>query len=105
MKIPRHWARRVVDGTAAFGWSFSNAAEAEAMANDRAREIAARLAAGTLHERGNNYYADRPVREPIMREFRDTAGEISALITRNVYGALVLNAARALFVDVDFPER
>jgi hypothetical protein len=103
MKIPRYWARRVVDGVAAFGWSFSNGGEAEAMAQDRAREIAARLAAGTLHDRGKSYYADRPVREPIMREFRDSAGDISALVTRNVYGALVLNAARALFVDVDFP--
>jgi hypothetical protein len=104
MKIPRYWARRVIDGVAAFGWSFSNDAEAEAMAQDRARDIAARLAAGTLRDRGKSYYADRPVREPIMREFRDSAGELSALITRNAYGALVLNAARALFVDVDFPE-
>ena len=74
------------------------------MAHERAREIAARLAAGTLHDRGKSYYADRPVREPIMREFHDSTGEISALVTRNLYGALVLNAARALFVDVDFPE-
>ncbi|MCX7015492.1 MAG: hypothetical protein NTW86_23560, partial [Candidatus Sumerlaeota bacterium] len=32
-------------------------------------------------------------------------GEEIAVVTRNRYGALVLNSARVLFADVDFPQR
>jgi hypothetical protein len=30
-------------------------------------------------------------------------GDVTGLLTRNVYGALVLNTARMMFVDVDLP--
>jgi hypothetical protein len=104
MKIPPFWAR-ATDGTvAAFGWSFSSADEAQLNAQERLGTIAARLRSGDLPPHGDQYYCVYPVREPIMREFRDSEGNVSALITRNSYGALVLNAARALFVDVDFPD-
>jgi hypothetical protein len=49
-------------------------------------------------------YADRPLREPVLREIRDSAGEISAVVTRNSYGCHVLNTVQAMFVDVDLPE-
>ena len=35
---------------------------------------------------------------------RDSAGEVSAVATRNSYGCHVLNTAKAMFVDVDLPE-
>ena len=103
MKIPTFWARQTVDGMVAYGWSFNSQEEAEENARAHAREIATRYVAGTLADRGKMYYANRPVREPIMREFRDAKGDVDAILTRNVYGALVLNTAKALFVDVDFP--
>jgi hypothetical protein len=35
---------------------------------------------------------------------RGRRDEVVGIVTRNSYGSLVLNAARALFVDVDLPQ-
>ena len=35
---------------------------------------------------------------------RIPAARLTAAVTRNGYGALVLNTAQAMFVDIDFPE-
>ncbi len=40
----------------------------------------------------------------MLREIKTPDGEVAAVITRNSYGALVLNTARIMFVDVDLPE-
>ena len=48
------------------------------------------------------YYGNRPVREPVVDTFQFNGREV-AVITRNVYGALVLNAADAMFIDIDLP--
>jgi hypothetical protein len=39
-----------------------------------------------------------------MQEIKDDAGEITAVVTRNSYGCLVLNTVRIMFVDIDLPE-
>jgi hypothetical protein len=52
-------------------------------------------------ERGPYGYPHRPMREEVLREFRDTVGRLAAAVTRNSYGCLVLNTTRMLFVDVD----
>ena len=46
-------------------------------------------------------YGQRPLPEPVIREFRGPDGDLSAIVTRNVYGSLVLNSDRLMFVDVD----
>ncbi len=51
---------------------------------------------------GKYEYADRPLREEIVNAVRQGDKDI-AVVTRNRYGALVLNAASVLFVDVDYP--
>ncbi len=104
MNIPPFWTRLKRDGITATGWSFTSAAEAEERAVENCGKIAQQLAAEGFNARGNLYYSNRPVREQIIREFRDAAGEQSAVITRNAYGSFVLNAARMLFVDVDLPK-
>ncbi|MBK8956984.1 MAG: hypothetical protein IPM80_00810 [Proteobacteria bacterium] len=43
------------------------------------------------------------IREELIEEFHDEAGERLAVITRNRYGALVLNTERVLFGDIDVP--
>lgn len=49
-------------------------------------------------------YGDRPLREEILETIDDPNGhEPIALITRNRYGAIVLNAANLLFLDIDLP--
>jgi hypothetical protein len=50
-------------------------------------------------------YADRPLREEVVGEFKGDGGEVVAVVTRNSYGCLVLNTARVMFVDIDLPEQ
>src|SRR5690606_23386846 len=48
-------------------------------------------------------YGDRPLREEVLREYFDRGGSLEAAITRNSYGAAILNTARVAFLDVDLP--
>ncbi len=109
MRIPRYWTRASYTGTGdrgrpltchAWGWSFENPAQAQEDAASRARRIFDRLINGA---RPDKYaYSDRPPREEIVNTVRQGDKDI-AIVTRNRYGALVLNAASVLFVDVDYP--
>jgi hypothetical protein len=109
MRIPKYWTRREgdvnhPDGRSlrlfAWGWSETSNSDAEARAADRFRSLEQRVSQGLDLPRGYAY-GERPVREQIIEEIRSTASEPDALLTRNSYGSLVLNAARALFIDVD----
>jgi len=117
----------------AFGWSFTSQADADAHALERAGRAAERLRmlrersfeeldsakgladwlgltspefhdqideAGTFAE--DYYGTSRPVREPILEHYGE-ADAPWALVTRNRYGARVLNTAGAMFVDLDLP--
>ena len=59
---------------------------------------------GFNSDRGRYGYPDRPMREEVLRAFRDADGKLKAAVSRNSYGCLVLNTAAALFVDIDSPE-
>jgi hypothetical protein len=112
MKIPPYWARARYEEKdrngerhvfVAFGWSFASLNEAREEALVRAKRIFEYWTGGA--ERLDRYaYHDRPIREEILREISDDGGKIIALITRNRYGAEVLNCSQVLFVDVDFPK-
>ena len=111
MLIPRYWSRAESHATTPDGkpvrfhvWrgSRSSAAEAQALADEAVARIAERVRQGAgFPER--YAYADRPLREEVVRELPGLGGAEApdAAITRNSYGALVLNAARAFFIDVD----
>ncbi len=110
MRIPRHWIKASYTGTdprgreltcSAWGWSLDDPARAREDAVSRARRIFDRLVNGARPDRYE--YSDRPPREEIVRTVRQGDKDI-AVITRNRYGALVLNAASVLFVDVDYPK-
>jgi hypothetical protein len=103
MNFPPFWAKAGHGEFSCWRWSHRSLAEAQSLAADAARQLAARFA-GSRHELSRYAYADRPLREPVLREFKDGNGEASAVITRNSYGCLVLNTARVMFVDVDLPE-
>lgn len=105
MNFPRFWARGEWGNFICWRWSSNSVAEAKALAAEAAQKLAERYEAGTLDRRCGTYYPDRPFREPVLQEIKDSAGETAAVITRNSYGCLVLNTARVMFVDVDFPER
>lgn len=103
MKIPPYWAVNK-DGPAwVFGWSFESIEDARRDAAERSARAAARIAAhaaGT--EQARQYdYLDRPLREEILKRVEHN-GEDVAILTRNRYGAVVLNSASVCFVDIDF---
>ncbi|GAA0946913.1 hypothetical protein [Virgisporangium aurantiacum] len=109
MRIPRFWA--VAEGTGTgqqgqqlfrrvWGWSMSSATEALDMAHEQLRSALTRVGVGT---RVGGYYPRTPLREPILDELV-LDGEQVLAVTRNRYGAEVLNTDRVLIADVDLPE-
>jgi len=106
MRVYRYWARHEEPDpdwpVASWGASERSAADARADAARRARELVERLRAGLTAPRGGYAYGNQPMREEVLQEIGDPASP-DAIITRNAYGALVLNTARVLFADVDLP--
>lgn len=108
MLIPRYWARREGDATrpdgervplTIWGWSNENVADALARAQRRLAEVVACIGGGAPFE--VYLYADRVLREEIVRGCGASGGADEAIITRNRNGVLVLNAARVPFIDID----
>lgn len=115
MQLAKHWAKAVASVAARDPrsgtsvpialWRGSETSEAEAavLARAAAEHMAQRIRSGEgFPERYS--YAGRYLREEVVQEYRSEDGELEAGITRNSYGALVLNTARVLFIDVDLPE-
>ena len=110
MHIPRFWAKASADATGAqeqplklatWGWG-DDALQAQGEATSRLDRLLDRVRRGEPFP--DKYaYGSRPLREEIL-ETHDGGAEPRALVTRNRYGATVLNAARLLFLDVDLPE-
>ncbi|GIH05426.1 hypothetical protein Rhe02_34930 [Rhizocola hellebori] len=109
MQIPKFWA--AVEGSATgprgerlfrrvWGWSVSSAAEAMAVAQERLRSTLADIRSGA---KVGGYYPRVPLREPIVDEL-SADGEQFLVVTRNRYGAEILNTDRVLIADVDLPE-
>ncbi|HEU4561453.1 MAG TPA: hypothetical protein VFS20_26605 [Longimicrobium sp.] len=111
MLIPRFWSRAESQAVTPDGrpvrfhvWRGSRTSPAEA-------QVEAQAAVGRIADRirrGEGFperysYGERSLREEVLREIAapGAADVPDAAITRNSYGALVLNAARAFFIDVD----
>jgi hypothetical protein len=106
MKLARYWTRASAEAstpggerirTTARGWSDDSIEAARDVARTLAARVAARLASG-LTAKAQYEYGSRPLPEPVIRTFEAPSG---AVVTRNAYGALVLNTAGLMFVDVD----
>jgi hypothetical protein len=82
-----------------WGWG-DDEASARQGAAERLGRVLERLKRG---ERFPERYAygNRPLREEILRIVTGDGEQPAAILTRNVYGAQVLNASRLLFLDVD----
>jgi len=109
MKIPKYWAKGIQSTQDSRGrkaaftcwhWSDESLDQAKQKANARAGELAQKLLNNVTLERYP--YGDRPLREEILQPITNQAGQEIAVITRNAYGAKVLNAAKAMFIDIDF---
>ena len=112
MKIPQYWAKSSQEVQQPGGrlyqvvmwqWSEVGREDAQRKADDRTREVADKVRAG---QQLNRYgYGERPLREEIMQGVTNPWGSEVAIVTRNLYGALVLNAANAMFIDIDFADK
>jgi hypothetical protein len=112
MKIPKYWAKstqvaRQPGGRAyrlaCWQWSDVSVAEAQQKATDKARELAQKIQAGA--ELNRYAYDQRPLREEITQGITAHSGHEIGVVTRNKYGARVLNATSAMFIDIDFKEQ
>lgn len=112
MHIPRTWTKVNAKGTlpdgqvvpvSVWGWGEDDAS-AQRTGADRLKRLLDRIHRGEPFPDSYDY-GDRPVREEIIETIADASRrEPVAVITRNSYGAEVLNTAHVLFLDVDFPE-
>ncbi len=109
MKLARYWTRESGEATrsdgrrirvVSRGWSNESVEAARPLARETARRLAEALASGQI-ERSQYLYGGRPLPEPILHEFRNGGDDPAAVVTRNSYGALVLNARDLMFVDID----
>jgi hypothetical protein len=102
MHIPKYWARqKVVEGkfdATGLGWSDASTSEAAARAVERARKVLGILKTGRTPEE-YEYGLRQPLREEIVEEKSGEGGRV--VITRNRYGALVLNTESVMFIDID----
>jgi hypothetical protein len=102
MKFPRFWAQGRAGDFSVWRWSDRNEDEAKTAAQQAAQLLAAQFEKNDLPDQRYGY-GNRPLREPVLREMRNEAGELVHAITRNSYGCQVMNSAAGLFVDVDLP--
>jgi hypothetical protein len=111
VKFPRYWGKASARATAPDGrtlvfacWRGSDLSVDDARTSARmaAEEVAARAAQSGEPPRAY-LYGERPMREEMVRELAAVDGGPAAVVTRNSFGCLVLNTARVMFVDVDFP--
>lgn len=111
MYIPPAWVNvsaeeRSPDGrilpVSVWGWG-SDEPSAKKGAADRLQRVLERVREGASFPDPYGY-GNRPLREEILETYQGAApNEPSAILTRNRYGARILNAARVLFLDIDFP--
>ena len=112
MNIPRYWTKATgttttPDGRAhkmtAWGWSATDMADALRNAEDRLSRMLARIESGDPQP--DRYpYGVRALREEIIEQIDRTEDAAAAIVTRNAYGSLVINAPDVMFVDIDVPQ-
>jgi hypothetical protein len=103
MDFPPFWSKGTEGSFSAWGWSHQSLADASTRAFASAKRIAAHFK-NSQAPLDRYYGGHRPMREEVLREFKDSEGKLAAAITRNSYGCQVLNTASLMFVDVDLPE-
>lgn len=107
MQIPRHWAKASlpceVEGrriqVTCWRGSSVGLAEAQALAREAVQRAVDRLRSGQVAESYD--YQNGDLREEILEEIGGTDGTPIAILTRNRYGAAVLNAESLFFADLD----
>jgi hypothetical protein len=117
MPVPKFWAKasqrlrcRLSSGQfdgeiTKYGWSDISEQDARSRARSLLEDLAARVADRRAWPDSYDLYCGaQPLREEILREVPLPDGRPGALLTRNRYGAVILNTHRVAFVDIDDPE-
>ena len=116
MKIYPFWAREsapvsTTSGPATvaqWGWSVNSEEEAQKVAKVRLQRLVDRITELGHFPRERQaraeYYPGTPLREEILSVLSEVNGTPTCAITRNRYGAEVLNTSDILIADVDVPE-
>ena len=100
MYFPKFWQRGEHDGFVCWGFSDESSDQARKCAQERARTLAERFHSGEALQRYG--YPNRPLREPVLQVMASSPQvDPAAVITRNSYGCMVLNAARMFIADID----
>ncbi len=109
MKLYRYWAgaadQEDEGESSFFCYAGSDVSQEDAvrLAVEKAKHIARIYDDVDFEDITGRYaYADRALREEIVQRFEQD-GKLTAAVTRNSYGSLVLNTARAMFADIDYP--
>jgi hypothetical protein len=108
VKLAKYWTRAAGEAigrggpirVATRGWSNESVEAARVAARDTAQKIAESIVSGRASSR-HYPYGERPLPEPVLREFQADRDGPAAVVTRNVYGSAVLNTRDLMFVDID----
>jgi hypothetical protein len=112
MKIYDYWSKagkRAVDDVGSHywlvGWAGSNSSvqDAKEAAQKRVAGLKEKLESEGWLRDFYEYESDHPIKEMVIERF-GSIDNPHAAITRNRYGALVLNAANLFIADVDLPD-
>ncbi len=116
MKTARFWTKecqklRCADGVeralSARGWSDTSIEEAKGRALTRLKRSAESFGKSSSNTNLKNReydYADSPLAEPVIETVTSQSGAPLAIVTRNGYGARVLNTNSIMFVDLDLDQ-
>jgi hypothetical protein len=112
MRIPLYWSKATAKRPGSQGrlasfscWRSSDVSEEDAQRSALAAAKSALQLFAARKSLGRYPYGcgNVPLREEVIQRFENSQGDLYAAVTRNGYGSLVLNSARAMFIDIDFP--
>jgi len=112
MKFAKYWSEisvavdEAIFGTntlSAWGASNENAEQASIKAQERATLLKQLISRGVGALREYEYW-NGYIREEVLDEITAADGRVLAVLTRNSYGAIVLNTESVLFGDIDVAE-
>ncbi len=107
MRFPKYLAsvRNETGRVKARGWSDQSQEEADQRAHTRLDRILSALRSRQVDRLDRYVYeVDQVISEEVIDQISN-GDKLLAVISRNGYGALIMNAAEMMFVDIDFPRQ
>lgn len=101
MHFPKFWAFESEGQFRSWRWSDTSLEEARAKAAEAVKRFAQKFKQGGASSLSRYEYGTQPLREEVLQEIKGEDGEVIGVITRNSYGAEVLNTAKILMLDID----